>query len=256
MSTSFDLSGQVAFVTGASSGLGAHFAQTLAEAGAKVVIGARRADRLVDLAGCITSKGGKALAVDLDVTDAGSITTAVAAAEDGLGPISILVNNAGIPPKDLSLEMEEAEWDSVMDTNLKGAWLMAREVGRRMVAHGNGGRIINIASVLGWRTVAKRVQSYAISKAGMVSLTETLALELGRDGILVNAIGPGYIKTELNTGFLESSYGQRIEKRTALGRFGEPTDLDGVLLLLAGPAGAYITGSVIAVDGGLTLSTL
>lgn len=256
MSTSFDLSGQVAFVTGASSGLGAHFAQTLAEAGAKVVIGARRADRLVDLAGCITSKGGKALAVDLDVTDAGSITTAVAAAEDGLGPISILVNNAGIPPKDLSLEMEEAEWDSVMDTNLKGAWLMARAVGRRMVAHGNGGRIINIASVLGWRTVAKRVQSYAISKAGMVSLTETLALELGRDGILVNAIGPGYIKTELNTGFLESSYGQRIEKRTALGRFGEPTDLDGVLLLLASPAGAYITGSVIAVDGGLTLSTL
>lgn len=256
MSTSFDLNGQVAFVTGASSGLGAHFAQTLAEAGAKVVIGARRADRLVDLAGCITSKGGKALAVDLDVTDAGSITTAVAAAEDGLGPISILVNNAGIPPKDLSLEMEEAEWDSVMDTNLKGAWLMAREVGRRMVVHGNGGRIINIASVLGWRTVAKRVQSYAISKAGMVSLTETLALELGRDGILVNAIGPGYIKTELNTGFLESSYGQRIEKRTALGRFGEPTDLDGVLLLLASPAGAYITGSVIAVDGGLTLSTL
>lgn len=256
MSTSFDLSGQVAFVTGASSGLGAHFAQTLAEAGAKVVIGARRADRLVDLAGCIIAKGGKALAVDLDVTDAGSITTAVAAAEDGLGPISILVNNAGIPPKDLSLEMEEAEWDSVMDTNLKGAWLMARAVGRRMVAHGNGGRIINIASVLGWRTVAKRVQSYAISKAGMVSLTETLALELGRDGILVNAIGPGYIKTELNTGFLESSYGQRIEKRTALGRFGEPTDLDGVLLLLASPAGAYITGSVIAVDGGLTLSTL
>lgn len=256
MSTSFDLSGQVAFVTGASSGLGAHFAQTLAEAGAKVVIGARRADRLVDLAGCITSKGGKALAVDLDVTDAGSITTAVAAAEDGLGPISILVNNAGIPPKDLSLEMEEAEWDSVMDTNLKGAWLMAREVGRRMVVHGNGGRIINIASVLGWRTVAKRVQSYAISKAGMVCLTETLALELGRDGILVNAIGPGYIKTELNTNFLESLYGQRIEKRTALGRFGEITDLDGVLLLLAGPAGAYITGSVIAVDGGLTLSTL
>jgi len=256
MSTSFDLNGQVAFVTGASSGLGAHFAQTLSEAGAKVVIGARRADRLTELAERITATGGQALAVDLDVTDAASIAHAVRAAEAGLGPISILVNNAGVPPKDLSLEMEEAEWDSVMDTNLKGAWLMAREVGRRMVTHGNGGRIINIASVLGWRTVAKRVQSYAVSKAGMVSLTETLALELGRDGILVNAIGPGYIKTELNTEFLESSYGQRIERRTALGRFGETSDLDGALLLLASTAGAYITGSVIAVDGGLTLSTL
>jgi NAD(P)-dependent dehydrogenase (short-subunit alcohol dehydrogenase family) len=256
MNTSFDLTGHVAFVTGASSGLGAHFAQTLADAGAKVVIGARRADRLSDLADRITVQGGMALAVDLDVTDADSIARAVATAEDGLGPISVLVNNAGIPPKDLSLEMDETEWDAVMDTNLKGAWLMAREIGRRMVAHGNGGQIINIASVLGWRTAAKRVQSYAVSKAGMVALTETLALELGRDGIRVNAIGPGYIKTELNTEFLDSSYGQRIEKRTALGRFGETSDLDGVLLLLASPAGAYITGAVIAVDGGLTLSTL
>lgn len=256
MGTSFDLTGKVAFVTGASSGLGAHFAQTLADAGAKVVIGARRADRLADLQARITASGGSAFAVDLDVTDAASVDRAVARAEAKAGPISILVNNAGIPPKDLSLEMEEAEWDRVMDTNLKGAWLMARAVGRRMVEHGNGGRIINIASVLGWRTVAKRVQSYAVSKAGMVSLTETLALELGRDGILINAIGPGYIKTELNTDFLESGPGERIQKRVAVGRFGEPEDLDGALLLLAGPAGAYITGAVIAVDGGLTLSTL
>lgn len=256
MRTSFDLTGKVAFVTGASSGLGAHFAQTLADAGAKVVIGARRADRLANLQARIMASGGSAFAVDLDVTDAGSVDRAVARAEAEAGPVSILVNNAGIPPKDLSLEMEEAEWDRVMDTNLKGAWLMARTVGRRMVDHGNGGRIINIASVLGWRTVAKRVQSYAVSKAGMVSLTETLALELGREGILVNAIGPGYIKTELNTEFLESGPGERIQKRVAVGRFGEPQDLDGALLLLAGPAGAYITGAVIAVDGGLTLSTL
>lgn len=256
MNTSFDLTGQVAFVTGASSGLGAHFAQTLASAGAKVAIGARRTDRLSDLAAKIEAVDGRALPVELDVTDAGSVTRAVTTAETELGPISILINNAGIPPKDLSLEMEEAEWDRVMDTNLKGAWLMSREVGRQMVKHGKGGRIINIASVLGWRTVAKRVQSYAVSKAGMVSLTETLALELGRDGILVNAIGPGYIKTELNTEFLESPPGERIQKRVATGRFGEPSDLDGALLLLAGPAGAYITGTVIAVDGGLTLSTL
>ncbi len=256
MQTSFDLTDQVAFVTGASSGLGAHFALTLARAGAKVAIGARRADRLAELADKIAAEDGRALPVELDVADAASIARAVTTAEEELGPVSILVNNAGIPPKDLSLDMEEDEWDRVMDTNLKGAWLMAREVGRHMVAHGNGGRIINIASVLGWRTVAKRVQSYAVSKAGMVALTETLAMELGRDGILVNAIGPGYIKTELNTDFLEGPAGERIQKRTALGRFGEPSDLDGTLLLLAGPAGAYITGAVIAVDGGLTLSTL
>lgn len=256
MNSLFDLTGQVAFITGASSGLGAHFAETLAGAGAKVAIGARRADRLSELAERIEAKDGRALPVELDVTDVNSVTRAVTIAEEELGPVSILVNNAGIPPKDLSLEMEEAEWDRVMDTNLKGAWLMAREVGKHMVRHGQGGRIINIASVLGWRTVAKRVQSYAVSKAGMISLTETLALELGRDGILVNAIGPGYIKTELNTEFLESEPGSRIQKRVATGRFGEPEDLDGALLLLAGPAGAYITGAVIAVDGGLTLSTL
>ncbi len=256
MTTSFDLTGQVAFVTGASSGLGAHFAKTLAGAGAKVAIGARRADRLSELAAEIADTDGRALPVELDVTDTDSIARAVTIAEEELGPISILVNNAGVPPKDLTLDMEEAEWDRVLDTNLKGAWLMARAVGGQMVAHGEGGRIINIASVLGWRTTAKRVQSYAVSKAGLVSFTETLALELGRDGILVNAIGPGYIKTELNKDFLESSAGERIQKRTAVGRFGDPSDLDGALLLLAGPAGAYITGAVIAVDGGLTLTTL
>ena len=201
MTTSFDLTGQVAFVTGASSGLGAHFAKTLAGAGAKVAIGARRADRLSELAAEIADTDGRALPVELDVTDTDSIARAVTIAEEELGPISILVNNAGVPPKDLTLDMEEAEWDRVLDTNLKGAWLMARAVGGQMVAHGEGGRIINIASVLGWRTTAKRVQSYAVSKAGLVSFTETLALELGRDGILVNAIGPGYIKTELNKDF-------------------------------------------------------
>jgi NAD(P)-dependent dehydrogenase (short-subunit alcohol dehydrogenase family) len=254
--TSFDLKGQVAFVTGASSGLGAHFAHTLADAGAKVVVGARRADRLADLSAAINASGGTAVAVDLDVTDADSVAAAVAFAESEAGPVAILVNNAGHPPRALSLEMDETEWDSVMYTNLQGSWLMARAGGQQMVVHGQGGLIINIASVLGWRTAAKRVQSYAVSKAGMISLTETLALELGRYGILVNAIGPGYIKTELNSGFLESESGQRIQKRTALGRFGDPADLDGTLLLLASPAGAYITGSVIAVDGGLTLSTL
>jgi NAD(P)-dependent dehydrogenase (short-subunit alcohol dehydrogenase family) len=256
MSDRFDLTGQVAFVTGASSGLGEHFAQTLAGAGAKVVIAARRVDRLADLAAKIEKDGGHALPVELDVTDADSVARAVKAAADGFGEMSILVNNAGVPPQALTLDMEEEEWDRVVGTNLKGAWLVAREIGRHMAAHGKGGRIINIASVLGWKTVAKGIQSYGVSKAGLVSMTETMALEVARHNILVNAIAPGYIRTELNDAFLDSEQGQRIQTRVATRRFGEPDDLDGALLLLAGPAGAYITGSVIAVDGGLTLSTL
>lgn len=251
-----DLTGQVAFVTGASSGLGAHFGHVLAAVGAKVVIAARRTDRLSELAGAIEDEGGRALPVELDVTDADSVARAVRVAEEELGAITILVNNAGVPPRALTLEMDEAEWDRVVGTNLKGAWLVAREVGRHMVDHGRGGRIINIASVLGWKTAAKRTQSYAVSKAGLVSMTETLALEMARDGILVNAIAPGYIRTDLNDAFLDSEAGQRIKTRVALERFGELRDLNGALLLLAGPAGAYMTGSVIGVDGGLTLSTL
>ncbi len=256
MEQMFDLDGQVAVVTGASSGLGAHFAETLALAGAKVAIGARRVDRLAALAEKIADSDGRALPIELDDTDAGSVAEAIPNAEEELGPISILVNNAGIPSGGRVIEMEEDEWDSVLDTNLKGAWLMAREVGRHMVEHKTAGRIINIASVIGVRTAAKRVLAYSISKAGMVNLTETMALELADQGICVNAIAPGYIQTELNHDFLNSPAGQRIATRVPLGRFGETSDLDGVLLLLAGPAARYITGSVFTVDGGLSLSTL
>lgn len=256
MENLFDLDGQVAVVTGASSGLGAHFAETLAQAGAKVAVGARRVDRLAALADKIADADGRALPVELDVTDAKSVVEAVRIAEEELGPISILVNNAGVPSAGRTLEMEESEWDSVLDTNLKGAWLMAREVGRHMVAHETEGRIVNISSVIGVRTAAKRVLAYSISKAGMVNLTETMALELGDKGICVNAIAPGYIQTELNHDFLSSAAGQRIATRVPLGRFGETSDLDGVLLLLAGPAARYITGSVFIVDGGLSLSAL
>ena len=252
----FDLDGQVAVVTGASSGFGAHFAETLAQAGAKVAIGARRVDRLTALAEKITGDDGRALPIELDVTDAKSVAEAVRIAEEELGPISILVNNAGLPSGGKVLEMEEDEWDSVLDTNLKGAWLMAREVGRHMVEHETAGRIINISSVIGVSTAAKRVLAYSISKAGLVNLTQTMALELGDKGIRVNAIAPGYIQTELNHDFLNSPAGQRIATRVPLGRFGETTDLDGLLLLLAGPAASYITGSVFNVDGGLSLSSL
>ena len=256
MENLFDLDGKVAVVTGASSGLGAHFAETLAQAGAKVAIGARRVDRLTALAEKIAGDDGRALPVELDVTDAKSVAEAVRIAEEELGPISILVNNAGVPSGGKVLEMEEEEWDRVLDTNLRGAWLMAREVGRHMVEHETAGRIINISSVIGVSTAAKRVLAYSISKAGLVNLTETMALELGEKGIRVNAIAPGYIQTELNHDFLNSSAGQRIATRVPLGRFGETTDLDGVLLLLAGPAASYITGSVFNVDGGLSLSSL
>ncbi|MFT5182557.1 MAG: NAD(P)-dependent dehydrogenase (short-subunit alcohol dehydrogenase family) [Alphaproteobacteria bacterium] len=252
----FDLAGQVAIVTGASSGLGAHFAETLAQAGAKVALGARRIDRLTALADKIAGNGGRALPVELDVTNAASVKAAIQTTQEELGPISILVNNAGIPSSGRAIEMEEAEWDRVLDTNLKGAWLMAREVGTHMVEHETAGRIINIASIIGVSTAAKRVLAYSVSKAGMVSLTESLAVELADKGICVNAIAPGYIETELNSGFLQSSAGQRIATRVPLGRFGETRDLDGVLLLLAGPSARYITGSVVTVDGGLSLSTL
>ncbi len=252
----FDLDGQVAIVTGASSGLGAHFAETLAKAGAKVAIGARRVDRLAALAEKIADSDGRALPIELDVTDAGSVAEAIRIAEEELGPISVLVNNAGIPSAGRAIEMAEDEWDRVLDTNLKGAWLMAREVGRHMVEHETAGRIVNISSIIGVSTAAKRVLAYSVSKAGLVSLTKTMALELADKGICVNAIAPGYIETELNSGFLQSPAGQRIATRVPIGRFGVTGDLDGVLLLLAGPAARYITGSVFTVDGGLSLSTL
>ncbi|MCZ6592958.1 MAG: glucose 1-dehydrogenase [Alphaproteobacteria bacterium] len=252
----FDLDGQVAIVTGASSGLGAHFAETLAKAGAKVAIGARRVDRLAALAEQIADSDGRALPIELDVTDAGSVAEAIRIAEEELGPISVLVNNAGIPSAGRAIEMPEDEWDRVLDTNLKGAWLMAREVGRHMVEHETAGRIVNISSIIGVGTAAKRVLAYSVSKAGLVSLTKTMALELAGNGICVNAIAPGYIETELNSDFLQSPAGQRIATRVPIGRFGETGDLDGVLLLLAGPAARYITGSVFTVDGGLSLSTL
>ena len=190
------------------------------------------------------------------MTDAESVKKVIQYINENHGPISILINNAGIPSSGRAIEMQEEEWERVIDTNLKGAWLMAREVGSQMIEYNISGRIINIASVIGVKTSAKRVLAYSVSKAGLVSLTQSFALELAEKGICVNAIAPGYIETELNNEFLQSAAGQRISTRIPLGRFGETTDLDGVLLMLAGPAAKYITGSIITVDGGLSLSTL
>jgi NAD(P)-dependent dehydrogenase (short-subunit alcohol dehydrogenase family) len=246
---SFGLGGQVALVTGASSGIGRHLADLLAAAGAKVALAARRVDRLAEAAREIEAAGGECLPIACDVTRSDSIAAAVKTAETELGPLTILVNNAGVVVSKPVLQHTEAEWDYVVDTNLKGAWLMAREFAEHLIARQRPGRIVNIASVLGVRTIA-RVPSYCAAKAGLIHLTHVLAMELARHGILVNAIASGYVETDFNREFLRSEAGKRLEARIPLRRVGRPDDLDGAMLLVASPAGAYITGAVIAVDGG------
>ena len=251
----FDLRGRVALVTGASSGLGQHFAGVLARAGAAVALTARRADKLEAAAGEIAAEGGRVVGVACDVADPQSVRDAVAAARSALGPLDILVNNAGIAISKPLLEHSAEEWDRVVDTNLKGAWLMAREVAEAWIKTAHKGRIVNIASLLGLRTV-RHVPSYTASKAGLIHLTRTLAVELARGGITVNAIAPGYFATDMNRGFLASEAGQALTRRIPLGRSGQLEDLDGALLLLASDAGAYITGAVLPVDGGHAVSAV
>ena len=249
----FSLAGRCALVTGASSGLGRHFALTLARAGAKVALAARRVDRLDALAREIASAGGRAEAIALDVTDASAVGPAFDAAERALGPIDVVVNNAGIPAGSWFSRTTDAEWRAVLDVNLDGVFRVGREAAVRMAAARRGGSIINIASVLGLG-VLKTVAPYATSKAAVIHLTKAMALELARDNIRVNALAPGYIETELNTAYLASDAGKRIIARVPLGRVGAPEHLDGPLLLLASDAGRYMTGSVIVIDGGQTLS--
>ena len=253
--TSFDLTGRTALVTGASSGLGRHFAQVLARAGAGVALAARRLDRLEEAVSEITATGGLAAAIPCDITDGKSVRAAVEAAEAALGPLDILVNNAGIAISKPLFEHSETDWDRVLDTNLKGAWLMSREVAARWLALRRPGRIINITSLLALRTI-KNVPSYCAAKAGLEHLTHSLAIELARYRITVNAIAPGYVETDMNRGFLRSEAGQALIARIPMERVGAPDDLDGALLLLASDAGAYITGAVLPVDGGHAVSAV
>ncbi len=251
----FDLAGRVALVTGASAGLGRHFAGVLAEAGAAVALAARRRDQLEAAVAEIVASGGRAAAVACDVTDAASVGAAVQAAEAALGPVDILVNNAGIAISKPMLEHSEAEWDRVVDTNLKGAWLLSRDLAARWVAAGRRGRIVNIASLLALRPI-RNVPSYCAAKAGLVHLTHAMAMELARKGITVNAIAPGYFETDMNRGFLRSEVGQALISRIPMGRSGAAQDLDGALLLLVSEAGAYITGAVLPVDGGHAVASV
>jgi NAD(P)-dependent dehydrogenase (short-subunit alcohol dehydrogenase family) len=245
----FDLGGQVAIVTGASSGLGRHFALTLARNGAKVAAAARRAEPLDELVRQIAAFDGRAIAVPLDVTDPASVRESVRVAETELGPVSILINNAGVALDKPVFEQEEVDWDRVLDTNLKGAWLMAQEVAAHMAKLGHGGTIVNIASIMGIGG-ANQLAPYCASKGGLINLTRALAVELARHDIRVNALAPGYIETEMNREVLESDAGRTMVKRVPQRRFGLPEDLDGALLLLASNAGRFITGSVLVVDGG------
>jgi NAD(P)-dependent dehydrogenase (short-subunit alcohol dehydrogenase family) len=246
---SFSVAGQVALVTGASSGIGEHLAELLAAAGARVAAAARRTDRLAALAQRIAARGGACLPVACDVTDRESIVAALAAAEDGLGAVSILVNNAGVVVSKPFFEHTEADWDYVVDTNLKGAWLAAREFAHHLVEHRRPGRIVNISSILGFRTIG-HVPAYCAAKAGLTHLTHVLAIELARHGILVNALAPGYVETDFNRRYFQSEAGKALVRRIPLRRIAQAPDLDGALLFLASPASAYVTGAVISVDGG------
>jgi NAD(P)-dependent dehydrogenase (short-subunit alcohol dehydrogenase family) len=254
--TMFRLDGRRALVTGASSGLGRRFALTLARAGAEVVVVARRADKLVELVAEIEALSVRGHAASLDVTDLASIAACFDEVERRTGgPADIVVNNAGVTVTKPVLEQDEHDWDAVVGTNLKGSWLVAQEAARRLVAAGQGGSLVNIASILGER-VAGGVAPYAISKAGLVQATKAMALELARHRIRVNAILPGYVVTDLNREFLESEPGQKLRARIPTRRFGELEDLDGPLLLLASDAGRHMTGAVLAVDGGHLVSSL
>ncbi|HEX8594986.1 MAG TPA: SDR family oxidoreductase [Pseudomonas sp.] len=248
----FGLQGRLALVTGASSGLGLHCARVLAAAGAEVVLAARRIDRLNELAAQMT---GKVSAVAMEVSDAGSVARAFDEVCERYGTPDIILNNAGVTITKPALEQTEADFDAVLDTNLKGSWLVATEGARRLVAQAKPGVIINTASILGER-VAGAVAPYAISKAAVVQATKALALELARHGIRVNALLPGYVITDLNQAFLSSEAGERLRQRIPSRRFGELKDLDAPLLLLAGDGGRHITGATLAVDGGHLISGL
>ena len=260
MAYCLDLSGRIALVTGASGGLGAQFACTLARAGAGVVLASRRMERLKDLRARIEGEGGDAHVVELDVTDIDSIRAAVAHAETEMGSIDILVNNSGVSTTQRLLDVREEDYDFIFDTNTKGAFFVAQEVARRMIARSRGaapgsftgGRIINVASMAGLK-VLPQIGAYCMSKAAVVQMTRAMALEWGRYGINVNALCPGYIDTEINHHHWQTEQGQKLVSMLPRKRVGQPQDLDALIVMLASDQSHFINGSVIAADDGFAL---
>jgi len=257
MAYSIDLSGRIAFVTGASSGLGAQFARTLARAGAGVVLASRRIEKLKELRARIEGEGGDAHVVELDVTDHDSIKAAVAHAETEMGSIDILVNNSGVSTTQRLQDVSPEDYDYIFDTNVKGAFFVAQEVGKRMLARSRGaapgsftgGRIINIASMAGLK-VLPLIGTYAMSKAAVVQMTKAMAQEWGRYGINVNALCPGYIDTELNHHHWNTEQGQKLVSMLPRKRVGQPQDLDALIVMLASDQSHFVNGAVIAADDG------
>lgn len=251
-----DLKGKRILITGASSGLGAHFARICAREGAHVALAARRADRLRELATELVEIGAEsARPISLDVSDGASIHACRAEAVEAFGGLDVLVNNAGIAREGAALDQTAEDFDAVMDVNLRGVWLMAVSCGRHWRDTGEAGAIINIASILGLR-VGSGVASYAVSKAAVVQMTKALALEFARHQVRVNALAPGYFETEINEGFFDTPAGQKMVGRVPMRRIGELSELDGPFLLLASDASRYMTGAIIPVDGGHLVSSL
>ncbi|MFZ9138479.1 MAG: SDR family oxidoreductase [Hylemonella sp.] len=260
MAYSMDLSGRVALVTGASGGLGEQFARTLARSGAAVVLASRRVEKLKELRAQIEGEGGDAHVLSLDVTDVASIKAAVAHAETEVGSIDILINNSGVSTTQRLLDVTPEDYDFIFDTNTRGAFFVAQEVGRRMVARARGaapgtftgGRIVNIASMAGLK-VLSQIGVYCMSKAAVVHMTKAMALEWGRFGINVNAICPGYIDTEINHHHWQTEQGQKLISMLPRKRIGEPQDLDALLVMLCASESHFINGAVIAADDGFAL---
>lgn len=251
MADIFRLDGKRVLITGASSGFGAHFGQVLAAQGATVILGARRVEKLEETAATIRAAGGKAETVKLDVGNAASVAAAFAA----MGRVDVVINNAGINVEASATALTEADWDSVMDTNLKGVWLVSKEALKQWMNEKRPGNIINIASILGLR-VASQLPVYTASKAGVVQLTKSLALDYARHNVRVNAICPGYFETDINRDWFHTEPGQKMIKRMPFRRLGNLPELDGPVLLLASDASSYMSGSIVVVDGAHTQNSL